>query len=1084
MTDTSPHTLTNGRYRTVLTSRGGGGSFLDWMALSRWDEDPLHDAQGFFIYLRDAAGNVWSACPQPAAIGRGKFTLTASQSSLTTEHLCHGIRASMEVRVHPDESAEIRTLRLENLSGFEAVLELTSCIEIALAHPMGDRSHPAFSKLFVQTSVEKETGILTASRRPRAAGETWPVMVHAMSGSPVEAWETDRLRFIGRGRSLRAPALRMEGTAGNVLDPLFALRTTVRLAPGESLTLTWMLGTAADVPAARGLVQRVLPGCIAMPFAAPAEEAAPEVQCEPANEGSAFRIHLPWRNGAHVLPPMPWSNVLANPGFGCLITERGSGCTWSRNSQANRITPWSNDPVSDPHHEAIWLQDESGKCWSPMPGPMPPPADVTVHHGHGWSSWEVNVHALRHRVLTFVPPDDPVRCTVLTLTNDSDSPRRVRVLSWQRLVLGTLPRASGGIRTWLEEPGTLFAQRAQADEFSNGIAFSALVATDATDAQFTTDRRSFFGESGDICEPLALAGTALDSRTGSDVDAGFAWSTELIIPPGQSVEWALVTGEAQSREAVEALVCRYRQRGEIGAAEKRMTAFWEGLLGGIRVRTPVPAIDHLVNGWLPYQTLACRMWGRTAFYQSGGAFGYRDQLQDAGNLVLLRPGLAREQILLHAAHQFTEGDVLHWWHPAPMERGVRTRFSDDLLWLPFVTAAYVRATGDAGFLAEQVPFLTGPLLEPGQEENYFQPEVSAESASVLEHCCRAIDRSLATGAHGLPLMGTGDWNDGMNRVGREGRGESIWLGFFLHTILTDFISLPAMAAEPARAERYAAALPRLAEALNTHGWDGAWYRRAYYDDGTPMGTASAAECRIDGLAQAWAVLSGVAPEDIAASAMKAMQEQLISSSDGLLRLLTPPFEHSAEDPGYIKGYVAGVRENGGQYTHAACWMVQAMARRKMRREAVDALALLSPLRHASSAEAMQRYKVEPYVIAADVYGAAPHIGRGGWTWYTGSAGWAFRVALESILGLRMESATVVIDPCIPDEWPEYQIDFRHPLTGTMLHIRIANPHGSAATIVSASVDGTEIPVQEGIVRIAPPASGVCHVGIILGPGNG
>jgi len=532
-----------------------------------------------------------------------------------------------------------------------------------------------------------------------------------------------------------------------------------------------------------------------------------------------------------------------------------------------------------------------------------------------------------------------------------------------------------------------------------------------------------------------------------------------------------------------ALVARYQGPGAIADALDGARAFWTELLSGVRIETPVPAIDRMVNGWLPYQILSCRIWGRTAFYQSGGAFGFRDQLQDAAALVHLRPGLTRAQLLLHAAHQFVEGDVLHWWHP-PTGRGIRTRFSDDLLWLPLLTAFYVHTTGDWAVLDESIGFLTVRPLADGEDEAYLVPEQSGEHADLYAHCCRALDRGLTRGSHGLPLMGTGDWNDGMNRVGREGKGESVWVGFFLYRIIDDFAPLCERRGDTARLERYRAYQTALRQALDEAGWDGAWYRRAYYDDGTPLGSATNTECRIDALAQSWAVISEAAPAERATQAMHSALDLLVSEKDGIIRLLTPPFDRDAHDPGYIKGYVPGIRENGGQYTHGAMWIVQAVAELGWRDRAARLLAMLSPVHHTASAERLAVYQVEPYVIAADVYGAAPHVGRGGWTWYTGSAGWMYRVALESVLGIRIDDGTTLrVRPCVPDDWARFSARVRLADGATVYEITVRNPTGCAAAVTEVQVDGRPAVLERDAARVPLQQDGAIHrVDVTLGAG--
>jgi cyclic beta-1,2-glucan synthetase len=1046
---------------------------LDWIALNRWSDDALDHCQGFFLYLQDQDdGEVWSPAWQPVEAEDGVFLFVARPGQIELDHDHNQIEASMEVRVDPVDDVESRRLTLRNVSAHVKCLEITSCIEVALAHPMGDLSHPTFSKLFVQTELDAGSSALIAKRRPRSQGESWPAIFHALSGAPTLAWETDRLKFIGRGRCLTYPLMRMEGTVGNVLDPLMSLRTRVEIQPGESHEMVFILGASFDHDQVETLVKKHAPAAALEPSGMMESEELSLVSGGFDESGRSYRIHLPWLNGELGLPPMPWCNVMANERIGCLVSERGAGCTWSRNSQANRLTPWSNDPVMDPHHEALYLR-EGERCWSPLPGPVPAGVGCDVVHGIGWSTWEQTSHDLRQKTRMFVAPSDPVKITILSLTNDSNVTRRVTLMAYNRVVLGTLPRPAGEVRTWFDESGVLCAQRSKEDDFSSGIAFLGWVFAEdhLTSASFTTDRRSFLGAAGCLFKPEGLCREGLDGRVGEDVDPCFAWSWELEIAPDQTVQCAMLLGEALGQDELQELAQRYLQWDGVLAAWEGSQAFWEQILSRIKVVSPSPEIDHMVNGWLAYQSLVCRIWGRTAFYQSSGAFGFRDQLQDVGNLTLLWPGLARRQILLHAAHQFEEGDVLHWWHDAPVERGVRTRFSDDLLWLPFVTESYVRSTGDQSILDEIMPFLKAPLLEPGEDENYLKPEVSDESASLYEHCCRALDRSLTRGSHGLPLMGTGDWNDGMNRVGREGRGESVWLGFFIYDILGHFIPIVQKRGDQ-REGRYAAYRETLHLALNAGGWDGGWYRRAYYDNGTALGTHSASECRIDGLAQAWSVLSGAAPEKRGIQAMNAAEQQLINESEGLIRLLTPPFVECEEDPGYIKGYVAGVRENGGQYTHSACWMVAALAKLGRRDRAVRCLEMISPLWHTQDELETGRYKVEPYVIAADVYGAAPHIGRGGWTWYTGSAGWAFRVAIESVLGLRIENGEMlVVAPCVPDDWTAYRVEYRHPGSEAQFIIDVENPTGCAECVTLVEVDGLSLPVADGEARMPIPSSG-------------
>jgi len=1104
------HELSNGRYRVRLTPSGGGQSYWDWIALNRWPGDAVEDAHGFFIYLRDVDEDyLWSAGLQPTVSVPEAYAVSSGSNRFVIERRDHGIETTMDVAVSGNDDVEVRRLDLKNASGQARRIEVTSCIEVALAHPIADLEHPAFLKLFVQTEWIESCHALVAKRRPRGHGEAWPAMFHAMLGATPKAWETDRLRFIGRGRSNARPAASMSGQVGNVLDPVLCLRTTIELAPGATTALGFLLGAVADHGQVEALVTRYQqPETITKLFAAvslakmptpvthglvpPPKQSPADTREKPLrffngfggfnDDGSEYVVRMPWEGDGLRLPPMPWCNLIANERFGFIASETGAGCTWSRNSQANRLTPWSNDPVSDPHGEAVYLLDqESGEFWSPLPGPCPAAANYEMAHGFGYSSCRVTTHDLTHETTMFVPRADPVKLLCLRFENFSDRTRSLSLFNYQWLVLGTLPPAPGTLNTWREGAEILCARNPKSPDFANGTAFSFGVVREAKMkmSNVACERRSFIGSNGSAHSPHALAQTHLAGNATSDSDACFSWQWDFELGAGEILEACLVLGEAVGKEELRSLTSRYQTMTAIAAAFDEVKQFWRERLGCLTVRTPSPEIDLMVNGWLAYQAIACRMWGRTAFYQSSGAYGFRDQLQDAGNLSLSWPELTRRQILLHARHQFLEGDVLHWWHDAPIERGVRTRFSDDLLWLPYVTSDYVRATGDTAVLDERVPFLQAPLLEPGEYENYLEPEVTEESASIFEHCCLAIDRSLTRGAHGLPLMGTGDWNDGMNRVGREGRGESVWLGFFLYEILGNFIPLAQQRGEDVRASRYTRYRQNVLDALNEAGWDGEWYRRAYYDDGTPLGTRDAAECRIDGLAQAWAVLTEAAPVQRAEQAIHAVEEQLVREEEGLIRLLTPPFVNTAEDAGYIKGYVAGVRENGGQYTHAACWVVRAMAKLGRRDRATRLLEMLSPLWHTRTREAVERYKVEPYVIAADVYGAAPHVGRGGWTWYTGSAGWAYRVAVEAVLGLRIEHGdTIVLKPCVPDQWPDYRMTYRHPLTRTTYDIEFRNPDGCTHSVVSVIVDGEPVPVPDGEARVPITANGAAHTIVI------
>ena len=755
--------------------------------------------------------------------------------------------------------------------------------------------------------------------------------------------------------------------------------------------------------------------------------------------------------GAEQWTPAPWSNVIGNAvEFGFQVSETGAGYTWSVNSRENRLTPWSNDAVSDPPGEVIYLRDEdSGTVWSATPLPIREREPYIVRHGQGYSVFEHTSHGISQELLLFAPLDASVKVFLLRLRNRTPRKRRLSVVQYNELVLGVFrSSAAPYIITEIDEKAaTIFARNPFNNEFAERVAF---VATSETLASATCDRKEFIGRNRSLESPAALRRVGLSGRDGAGLDPCAAIQVSIDLPPQSTREVVFLLGEAESKEAAQSLVAQFRQTGNVYAAFEKVLAHWDDVLGAVEVRTPDLALDTMLNRWLLYQTLSCRIWARTAFYQSGGAYGFRDQLQDVMALVYSKPDIARQQIVRVAAHQFKEGDVQHWWHP-PSGRGVRTRISDDLVFLPFVTAFYVNVTGDASVLEEVVPFLEQAPLNPDQHEAYMQPAVSEESASVYEHCARALDRSLPVGKHGLPLMGGGDWNDGMNRVGQKGKGESVWLGWFLYTTLAAFTPHVEARKQRVRVNRYRKHLDNLRKALEEKAWDGDWYRRAYFDDGTPLGSARNEECRIDSIAQSWSVISGASDPYRMGRAMAAVEEYLIRRGDGLVILFTPPFDKGSLDPGYIKGYVPGVRENGGQYTHAAIWTMIAYSLLGDGERAGELFALLNPINHSSTRAGLHKYKVEPYVAVADVYAVPPHTGRGGWTWYTGSAGWMYRAGLESILGFKLESSHLRIDPCVPRWWRDFEITYRRGRA--VYRIKVENPLGVNRGVVSVEVDG-------------------------------
>jgi len=752
--------------------------------------------------------------------------------------------------------------------------------------------------------------------------------------------------------------------------------------------------------------------------------------------------------------PAPWINVIANPAFGFQVSESGAGYTWSINSHENQLTAWSNDPVTDPPGETIYVRDEeSGELWGPTALPSrQKTGSYVARHGQGYSRFEHVSHGVALELLQFVPLDDPIKVSRLTLTNESGRTRRLSVTAYVEWVLGVSRSAAAPFVVTEVDPTTraMFARNTWSGEFGTRVAFADL---GGAQTEWTGDRMEFLGRHGTLDRPAGLAGgSRLSGRVGAGFDPCSALRAMVELRAGGHVEVVFLLGEAATRDEARELIARYRTR-ETDAALRAVAKHWDDVLGGVQVTTPDRSMDMLLNRWLLYQTLACRVWARSAFYQAGGAYGFRDQLQDVMALTVSRPDVAREHVLRAAARQFVEGDVQHWWHP-PAGRGVRTRISDDRLWLPYVVKQYVETTGDWRLLDEVVPFLEGPLLAAEQSDSYFEPRVAEEQASVFEHCARALDCSLSVGSHGLPLMGTGDWNDGMNLVGAEGKGESVWLAWFLHPILSEWAAVAEARGEGKRATTWRGHASALKESLEREAWDGGWYRRAYFDDGTPLGSAVNDACRIDSIAQSWSVISGGTDAARSKQAMSAVDETLVRRGNGLVLLLTPPFDGTPLEPGYIKGYPPGVRENGGQYTHAAIWSIIAFATQGDGDKAAELFALMNPINHASTPAAAFRYKVEPYVVAGDVYAEPPHVGRGGWTWYTGAAGWMYRAGLEWILGFRLRDTRLLIDPCIPRTWPGFTIAYRHQ--SARYDVVVENPRGVSRGVSLVELDGVAV----------------------------
>ena len=1273
--------LSNGRYRVLVTARGGGCSAWGPIALTRWRADGLADGDGLALFVRNLkTGEFGSACGGRGADPSDETESRRERGRVVRIREIAGIEARLEMTVAPEAACELRRLELRNRAKHTQHLDVTSFGEVALLPQAADLAHPAFSRLFIETEFVAEAGTLLARRRPRAAGESWPVLVHALYGSGALEHESDRVRFVGRGSDPARPHALAErqaltGSTGAVLDPALCLRRAVKLEAGASCTLTALLGVGSDRDAALelarhfasparvqetferaaeseaerwrehgldaeqaaeldGLAAALLCGSVRSHPVAPHEcdlrdagerlsamglardgaavvlderRAAPgsgalhsleraagywsalglDIACcvirrtrapvaepqsanlrvfdlgalepedveallrtaslvvtgedvplrlerpasevttiagtspagasparapagpkrsgatAPATAGEALRFFNGYGgfnqagdeyvirvvadpSGRRFLPPRPWVNVIANERFGFLLSETGAGCTWSANSREHRLTPWSNDPLVDPHDEVLYLRDdETGEFWSSLPGPAPAAADYEMRHGFGYSVCRLTCSELEQETWCYVPTHDPVKIVRLRVRNHGTRARRLSCFAMQALVLGEArSRSARGIETWPDSGAqAVMARHRSAGEFAGRVAFASLAVHGAEARTFLGgDRAAFLGEGGDARRPRALALESLDGGFGIDRDPAFAEQASFELAAGAQVEIVLLLGEGEHRDDAASLLRRYRSPLAAEETLSQVRRFWTGLLGVIRIETPSPAIDLMVNGWLLYQTVSCRLWGRTALYQSGGAFGFRDQLQDALALIPVRPDWTRAQLLLHASHQFMEGDVLHWWHP-PGDRGLRTRVVDDRLWLPYGVALYVKATGDAAVLSEMAPYLRGPVLEPGHDEAFFKPEPAQRFRDLYEHCCHAIDCSLSTGTHQLPLFGTGDWNDGMNAVGREGRGESVWMGFFLYQVLGDFLPLCRLRGDHGRAKRYQEQRQQLSAALEREAWDGAWYRRGWYDDGAPLGSSASDECQIDALAQAWAALSGAVSRERAQQALESVERRLVSYSARLVRLLAPPFDQTPHFPGYIKGYVPGVRENGGQYTHAAIWAARALAETGDADRAAERLEWISPVGRSSTRADADIYQVEPYVLAADVYAEPPHVGLGGWTWYTGSSGWMHRTVIESLLGISLEAGSaLLIEPRWPSEWPACRVWFSPLGMRARFEISMSHAGGEGPRLESASFDGAPLPVEDGRVRIPFSQADETHeVALLFGP---
>ncbi|PEQ88564.1 carbohydrate-binding protein [Bacillus sp. AFS006103] len=754
-------------------------------------------------------------------------------------------------------------------------------------------------------------------------------------------------------------------------------------------------------------------------------------------DGQAYQIYV--QNGSYL--PRPWSNILANPQFGTLITDFGTGYSWWRNSRECKLTPWTNDPVLDEPGECFYLQDlDTNQVWSATPKPAGDHLNYKVTHGKGFSRFEQLDGDVTHTMEIIVPLKDTVKLLQLRLRNRSQSKKRVSLTYFAEWVLGVTREAQAPfiITEWDAEHKVLLARNSFQETFRDAVSFMHIAMPQSPGQSdnlysWTGDREEFIGYGGALDFPAGLLQKGLSKRTGAFANTCGALQTVVEIPEDAEITVTILFGCDSSKEKVFSLIRQYSHPSAFEETRSSVADYWRKILGQVQIRTPDRAMDIMMNGWLLYQSLACRLWARTAFYQAGGAFGFRDQLQDSLAFLHTDPSITRRQILINAAHQYQEGDVQHWWHQETF-KGIRTKFSDDLLWLPYTVSRYINQTGDYDILKEMVPYLRSDVLREEELERYEDTVVSDKAGSLLDHCLRAINHSLKFGEHGLPLMGIGDWNDGMSRIGAKGRGESIWLGWFLLDILNRFSQLEDGVLPPDVVEYFRTSTQQLKKSLNLHAWDGSWFRRAFTDTGTWIGSAVNTECRIDAIAQSWSVISQGTTTERQTQAMASFDHELVDRDLNLVKLLTEPFDVTKPSPGYIQGYPPGIRENGGQYTHGVIWGIVAWAMLDRQDKAFELFSILNPINHTLTKRDIQIYGNEPYVMSADVYTANPHQGRGGWSWYTGASSWMYQAGLEYVLGIKLQKNQLSIKPCVPNEWGSFHIDYVYGKTTYSLEV--------------------------------------------------
>jgi cyclic beta-1,2-glucan synthetase len=733
--------------------------------------------------------------------------------------------------------------------------------------------------------------------------------------------------------------------------------------------------------------------------------------------------------------PAPWINVISNGRFGFHVSESGVSYTWNKNSRENKLTTWSNDPVMDNEAEEIYIRDEiTGESWSISPKPIRDSGEYVIEHGFGYSIFKHEAQGIIGEMTMFADVSESAKLCRIKLKNNTDVERSLSISYYAKLVLGvTHEQTAQYIYTSFDDKDKyIYARNPYSEHFGSLICYMKMFGGNGL--SYTGDRKEFIGRGGSDREPKALKFKKLSNTVGAGLDPCFAQNIKLSLNKGEEKEFLVLIGQDESFDSIERVINKYNDPEKAEEELDNVKNYWNELLGTIQVETPDKSMDLMINGWLMYQVISCRFWARTGFYQSGGAYGFRDQLQDVMAIGYLDPKITREHIIYSASKQYLEGDVQHWWHPI-VESGIRTRFSDDLLWLPYVTIDYIQSTGDYSILDEEAGYLEDEPLKEGEDERYNISGISEKKGTIYEHCIKAIEISLRFGPHNIPLMGSGDWNDGMSTIGNKGKGESVWLGWFLYSILDKFISICEKKEDTEKIQKYEEMKEFIKENLEKNAWDGGWYRRAYFDDGTPLGSIQNDECQIDSLSQSWAVISGAGKESRVKEGMEALQKNLIKEDKGIVLLLTPAFDKSSLEPGYIKGYVPGVRENGGQYTHASIWVILALAKMGDNNRAWKIFNMINPINHAKSYLNCQVYKVEPYVMTADVYAVEPHTGRGGWSWYTGAAGWMYRTGIEGILGFRLEGSNgFTVNPCVPDEWQGYNMFYNRGNCKYKIHV--------------------------------------------------